>query len=69
MQYNYLVDARTRMGMKNINWLNAILVFDEAHNVEVTSQHPEALAIYLHAGTLTCLRYSDRQALATRVML
>ena len=35
VQYNYLVDARTRMGMKNVNWRNAILVFDEAHNVEV----------------------------------
>lgn len=23
------------MGMKNVNWRNAILVFDEAHNVEV----------------------------------
>ncbi len=35
LQYNYLVDARTRTGMKNVQWRNSILIFDEAHNVEV----------------------------------
>lgn len=35
LQYNYLVDPQTRMGMKNVQWRNAILIFDEAHNVEV----------------------------------
>ena len=36
-QYNYLVDPRTRMGMKKVAWRGAILIFDEAHNVEVLS--------------------------------
>ena len=35
MPYNYLVDARTRMGMKSIQWKGSVLIFDEAHNVEV----------------------------------
>ena len=35
MPYNYLVDARTRFGMKGIQWRGSVLIFDEAHNVEV----------------------------------
>ncbi len=33
MPYNYLVDAKTRGGL-GITWDNAVLIFDEAHNVE-----------------------------------
>lgn len=33
MPYNYLVDAKTRGGL-GISWGDAILIFDEAHNVE-----------------------------------
>jgi DEAD_2 len=36
LQYNYLVDPQTRMGMKHLQWRNSVLIFDEAHNVEVT---------------------------------
>lgn len=35
MPYNYLVDAKTRSGLK-LTWPNAVLIFDEAHNVEGT---------------------------------
>lgn len=35
MPYNYLIDARTRSGL-GIRWQDAILIFDEAHNVEVS---------------------------------
>lgn len=35
MPYNYLVDAKIRGGLKMVHWPNAVLVFDEAHNVEV----------------------------------
>lgn len=33
MPYNYLVDVKTRGGL-GIAWHNAVLIFDEAHNVE-----------------------------------
>ena len=41
MPYNYLVDARTRFGLKSIQWRGSVLIFDEAHNVEVgyTASH------------------------------
>lgn len=35
MPYNYLIDARVRGGLTQINLENSILIFDEAHNVEV----------------------------------
>ena len=37
MPYNYLIDAKNRMGLGKICWENAILIFDEAHNLEVYS--------------------------------
>jgi regulator of telomere elongation helicase 1 len=40
MPYNYLVDAKIRSGIKMLRWDNAVLVFDEAHNVEVTAAPP-----------------------------
>jgi len=36
MPYNYLVDVKTRGGI-GIRWDNAVLIFDEAHNVEVNA--------------------------------
>ncbi|CAN0138628.1 unnamed protein product, partial [Ectocarpus fasciculatus] len=33
MPYNYLLDPGTRRGIK-INWSNAVVIFDEAHNLE-----------------------------------
>jgi DEAD_2 len=35
MPYNYLVDPRTRSGMTGVAWKGAVVIFDEAHNVEV----------------------------------
>ena len=35
MPYQYLIDAKTRLGLDNITWEDAILIFDEAHNLEV----------------------------------
>ena len=37
MPYNYLIDAKNRMGLGKICWENAVLIFDEAHNLEVRS--------------------------------
>lgn len=33
LPYNYLIDAKTRGGL-GIQWHSAVLIFDEAHNVE-----------------------------------
>ena len=35
MPYNYLIDGRTRAGLSMLSLENAVLIFDEAHNVEV----------------------------------
>ena len=34
MPYNYLMDSKFRTGL-GINWERAVIIFDEAHNVEV----------------------------------
>ena len=34
MPYNYLIDVKTRTGL-GIKWNDAVLIFDEAHNIEV----------------------------------
>ena len=36
MPYNYLVDGKIRGGLQT-KWENAVLIFDEAHNIEVPS--------------------------------
>ena len=35
MPYNYIIDAKTRLGMQMICWENSVIIFDEAHNIEV----------------------------------
>ena len=35
MPYNYLVDTKTRTSIKQLSWEGSILIFDEAHNLEV----------------------------------
>lgn len=52
MPYNYLIDAKSRMGLGNISWENSVLIFDEAHNLEVpvigaTATLPLALLLTL----------------------
>ncbi len=34
MPYNYLIDAKIRGGLAT-KWENSVLIFDEAHNIEV----------------------------------
>jgi len=36
MPYNYLVDPKIRGGLQT-QWQNSVLIFDEAHNIEVPS--------------------------------
>jgi len=48
MPYNYLVDPKTRGGL-GISWDNAVLIFDEAHNVEVRQ-----FGTCIAAGSLGC---------------
>lgn len=33
--YSYLINGKFRGGLKTLNWTNAVLIFDEAHNLEV----------------------------------
>ena len=35
LPYNYLVDTKTRTTIKQLTWEGAVLIFDEAHNLEV----------------------------------
>ena len=50
MPYNYLIDAKTRGGL-GVQWANAVLIFDEAHNVEVGA----ADIMLLHKGKYRCM--------------
>ena len=62
MPYNYLVDPKIRGGLQT-QWANAVLIFDEAHNIEVP---PQSTAVWepcadlqtasLGADTLQALR-------------
>lgn len=36
MPYNYLIDSKNRAGLNMLRLENSILIFDEAHNVEVS---------------------------------
>lgn len=38
MPYNYLIDSKNRAGLNMLRLENSILIFDEAHNVEVSIQ-------------------------------
>ncbi|PRW44978.1 Regulator of telomere elongation helicase 1 [Chlorella sorokiniana] len=49
MPYNYLIDAKTRGGL-GIQWANAVLIFDEAHNVEQVCS--DSMSFDLPAATL-----------------
>ena len=35
MPYNYVLDGRTRATLTSVPWENSVIIFDEAHNVEV----------------------------------
>lgn len=35
MPYNYLLDSQTRRTLGPVRWDNAVVIFDEAHNVQV----------------------------------
>jgi hypothetical protein len=38
MPYNYLVDSSSRSQLSSINWSNAVVIVDEAHNIQVSGQ-------------------------------
>ena len=35
MPYQYVLDGRTRVSLTSVNWEKSVVIFDEAHNVEV----------------------------------
>lgn len=56
MPYNYLIDAKIRGGLAT-KWENSVLIFDEAHNIEVQPARAPSLwcqqqgrALLSHAG-------------------
>lgn len=53
MPYNYLVDTKTRSAMKQLSWEGAVLIFDEAHNLEVGSQAAERMRCSHSAGPMS----------------
>lgn len=53
MPYNYLIDSKNRSGLNMLRLENSILIFDEAHNVEViTLDH--IYGICQQQGTTKC---------------
>ncbi len=48
MPYNYLIDAKNRMGLGKIVWENSVLIFDEAHNLEVHPCSCSQLHAFMH---------------------
>jgi regulator of telomere elongation helicase 1 len=40
MPYNYLIDSKNRSGLSMLSLENSVLIFDEAHNVEVHPPFP-----------------------------
>jgi len=40
MPYNYLIDSKNRSGLNMLSLENSVLIFDEAHNVEVNIPPP-----------------------------
>lgn len=45
-----------RGGLRMLRWQNSVLIFDEAHNVEVRDRtHPAPLAKMLQASCAVCL--------------
>ena len=53
------VDARTRGGLRMLRWQNSVLIFDEAHNVEVRGRNQFSACNSDGAGLLYCLSCAD----------
>ena len=49
MPYNYVLDGRVRMTMSSICWQGAVVIFDEAHNVEA-----RAVGAWISPSWKTC---------------
>ena len=47
MPYNYLIDPKIRENFK-VGYENAIIIFDEAHNVEKVSEDVASFEIGIH---------------------
>ena len=61
MPYNYLVGHRTRTGLKTINWKGAVLIFDEAHNLQACAHSLECCAgSHHHFARLEAVLLIDR---------
>ena len=59
MPYNYLMDSKFRTGL-GINWVKAVIIFDEAHNVEARAVLclPRCAAIPCHAMPVLLIQVS-----------
>ena len=57
--YNYLLDGKIRGGLSSIKWADAVLVFDEAHNLEVLLLPIQHLACrrrtHAHVRAVLCI--------------
>ena len=38
MPYQYVLDGRTRATLSSVAWEQSVVIFDEAHNVEVRAR-------------------------------